>query len=73
MTYHSSKGLQFENVFIPECTACGADDRNPLYVAITRTYKALYIMHSGNLSTFFDDVPTSLYDSSLTSGPTLAL
>ena len=73
MTYHSSKGLQFENVFIPECTAEGADDRNPLYVAITRTYRSLYIMHSGNLSCFFDDVPTDLYDDSLSNGPTLTL
>ena len=73
MTYHSSKGLQFENVFIPECTAEGEDNRNPLYVAITRTYRSLYIMHSGNLSSFFDDVPASLYDQSLTSGPTLKL
>lgn len=73
MTYHSSKGLQFENVFIPECTAEGADDRNPLYVAITRTYRSLYIMHSGNLSCFFDDVPTDLYDDSLSTGPTLTL
>lgn len=73
MTYHSSKGLQFENVFIPECTADGPDDRNPLYVAITRTYKSLYIMHSGNLSSFFDAVPTNLYDESLSTGPTLKL
>lgn len=73
MTYHSSKGLQFENVFIPECTAEGDDDRNPLYVAVTRTYRALYIMHSGNLSSFFDDVPLALYDNSLQSGPTLKL
>lgn len=73
MTYHSSKGLQFENVFIPECTAEGADDRNPLYVAITRTYRTLYIMHSGNLSCFFDDIPTDLYDDSLSTGPTLTL
>ena len=73
MTYHSSKGLQFENVFIPECTAEGADDRNPLYVAITRTYRSLYIMHSGNLSCFFDDVPTDLYDGSISTGPTLTL
>lgn len=40
MTYHSSKGLQFENVFIPECIAEGSNDRNPLYVAVTRTYRA---------------------------------
>lgn len=73
MTYHSSKGLQFENVFVPECTAEGDGDRNPLYVAITRTYRSLYIMHSGNLSSFFDDVPTDLYDQSLSSGPTLKL
>ena len=73
MTYHSAKGLQFENVFVPECTVEGEDNRNPLYVAITRTYRSLYIMHSGNLSSFFDDVPTSLYDQSLSSGPTLQL
>jgi len=66
MTYHSSKGLQFEAVFLPECTTSGTDDRNPLYVAITRTYQSLYIMHSGNLSSFFDAVPTNLYESSLT-------
>jgi superfamily I DNA/RNA helicase len=66
MTYHSSKGLQFEAVFLPECTVSGQDDRNPLYVAITRTYQSLYIMHSGNLSSFFDDVPTNLYETSFT-------
>ena len=73
MTYHSSKGLQFEHVFIPECTVEDDDDRNPLYVAITRTYRALYIMNSGNLSSFFDDVPTSLYDTSLASSLKLTL
>jgi len=66
MTYHSSKGLQFEAVFLPECTVSGQDDRNPLYVAITRTYQSLYIMHSGNLSSFFDAVPTNLYETNLT-------
>lgn len=73
MTYHSSKGLQFEHVFIPECTVEDEDDRNLLYVAVTRTYRALYIMHSGNLSCLFDDVPKSLYDTSLTSGTKLSL
>ena len=66
MTYHSSKGLQFEVVFLPECTVSSQDDRNPLYVAITRTYQSLYITHSGNLSSFFDAVPTNLYETSLT-------
>ncbi len=74
MTYHSAKGLQFENVFIPECTVEDDDNRNPLYVAVTRTYRSLYIMHSGNLSSLFDDVPEDLYDTSLiSSGPKLKL
>lgn len=74
MTYHSSKGLQFENVFIPECTVDDDENRNPLYVAVTRTYRSLYIMHSGNLSSLFDDVPEDLYDTSLVaSGPKLKL
>ena len=66
LTYHSAKGLQFEAVFIPECTCSDNEDRNPLYVAITRTYQSLYIMHSGNLSSFFDAVPTSLYETGST-------
>lgn len=66
LTYHSSKGLQFEAVFLPECICSDNDDRNPLYVAITRTYQSLYIMHSGNLSLFFDKVPQELYETSLT-------
>ena len=66
MTYHSSKGLQFEVVFLPECTCSDNDDRNPLYVAVTRTYQSLYIMHSGNLSSFFDAVPTELYETNIT-------
>lgn len=66
MTYHSSKGLQFEAVFLPECTVSDTDSRNALYVALTRTYQSLYIMHSGNLSSYFDAVPTNLYETSLT-------
>lgn len=71
MTYHSSKGLQFEAVFLPECNCSGNDDRNPLYVALTRTYQSLYVMHSGNLSSFFDSVPRNLYDTSLTANTDL--
>lgn len=74
MTYHSSKGLQFENVFLPDCTVEDDDNRNPLYVAVTRTYQSLYILHSGNLSSLFDDVPEDLYETSLAStGPKLKL
>jgi superfamily I DNA/RNA helicase len=72
-TYHSSKGLQFEAVFIPNCSVSDEDDRSPLYVAITRTYQSLFILHSGNLSPFFDDVPTSSYETSLISKPSRRL
>jgi len=70
MTYHSSKGLQFEAVFLPECSNENGD-KNPLYVAITRTYQSLYIMNSGKKSDFFDAVPTNLYDSKITSNTDL--
>lgn len=66
MTYHSSKGLQFEAVFLPECTVSDNDSRIALYVALTRTYQSLYITHSGNLSNFFDAVPKNLYETDLT-------
>lgn len=65
MTYHSSKGLQFEAVFLPNCECSDNGSKNPLYVAMTRTYQSLYILHSGNLSSFFDDVPTNLYKTQL--------
>jgi superfamily I DNA/RNA helicase len=64
-TYHSCKGLQYEAVFIPDCTLSGADDRSPLYVAITRSYHLLFVMHSGYLSSFFNDVPSDLYETTL--------
>jgi len=64
-TYHSSKGLQFEAVFIPDCEGIYQDNQSALYVAITRTYQSLYIMHSGNLSHFFNDIPSELYETSL--------
>jgi len=78
MTYHSSKGLQFEAVFIPECgdgipsfdTERERTKRNALYVALTRTYQSLYVMYSNELSSYFDAVPTNLYETSLTNSDT---
>jgi len=61
MTYHSSKGLQFEAVFLPECDFCQETGSAPLYVAITRSYQYLFVMYSTVLSRFFDVVPTGLY------------
>lgn len=72
MTYHSSKGLQFEHVFLPDCTTDNIEDRNALYVALTRTYNCLFVLHSGNLSSLLDSVPQATYETSLTSGPKLS-
>lgn len=61
MTYHSSKGLQFEAVFLPECGVSEDKYRNPLYVALTRSYQYLFVMYSTSLSRFLDVVPKNLY------------
>lgn len=62
LTYHSAKGLQFEAVFLPNCTASSDGDRNPLYVALTRTYRDLFILHSGSLSPFLADIDDTLFE-----------
>lgn len=64
ITYHSSKGLQFEAVFIP---GCSMDDLpggsiNPLYVALTRTYQDLFIIYSDAKTQMLKDVPDSLFE-----------
>jgi len=53
MTYHSAKGLQFDTVFLPALEDFEDDEshdhahRKALYVAMTRTYRNLYMMYSG--------------------------
>jgi superfamily I DNA/RNA helicase len=68
MTYHSAKGLQFEAVFLPECSASEDNDKNLLYVAITRSYRYLFVMYSKSLSRFFDVVPKNLYLTTIEQG-----
>lgn len=66
MTYHSAKGLQFETVFLPLiCDADTPKERKPLYVAMTRTCRNLYIMYSGVLPTPLDTIPQSLYKTTI--------
>ena len=63
MTYHSAKGLQFETIFLP-CMDLFADEgdlRKALYVAMTRTYKDLYVMYSESLPMLFSMIPGDLY------------
>lgn len=75
MTYHSSKGLQFETVFMPgvldipdlrpNATESEKErwksDRKAIYVAMTRTYRDLYIMYSNKLPKPLSNVPKELY------------
>lgn len=68
MPFHSAKGLQFETVFIPFCDYPCHDKwfvenyKKPLYVALTRSYKNLYLTHTGTLTPFFNKIPTSQYE-----------
>ena len=72
MTYHSAKGLQFEAVFLPGISPLSDDpdrkisEQKSLYVAMTRTYRYLYIMYSGILPAPLSKVPSSLYTTSET-------
>jgi DNA helicase IV len=52
MTYWSSKGLQFDTVFLPFCEVSSDFYKNPLYVALTRTSNQLFITHSNSISSF---------------------
>ena len=62
MTYHSAKGLQFEAVFIPMCIVSDEKDRNPLYVALTRSYRDLFILYSNQLSRFIEPIDRELFE-----------
>ena len=64
MTYHSAKGLQFETVFIPfieDFVEDGDTNQKALYVALTRTYRNLYILYSGQLPSPLSQIDCSLY------------
>lgn len=61
-TYHSSKGLQFDTVFLPFCEVDDDFMRNALYVALTRASKNVIISYSNYLSPFFNAVPGNLLE-----------
>lgn len=66
MTYKSSKGLQFETVFIVGCgQSIGVGQSKSLYVAMTRSYQDLFIFYTGEMTSLFDTVSTELYDTQL--------
>lgn len=65
MTYHSAKGLQFEAVFLPALELYNErlsdNTRKSLYVAMTRTYKYLYVMYAGSLPSVLTGIDKNLY------------
>lgn len=62
LTYHSSKGLQFEHVFMPSCEVSTTkfNYQQAIYVATTRTSETLDILYSNTLSPFISKVPNNL-------------
>lgn len=72
MTYHSAKGLQFEVVFLPYISPISSNpdtkisEQKALYVALTRTYRYLYVMYSGALPEPLNNVPRELFKTSET-------
>ncbi|WP_248922334.1 UvrD-helicase domain-containing protein [Olsenella intestinalis] len=64
MTYHCAKGLQFGAVFLPECESVDGFV-GPLYVAMTRAYRSLFIMYSGSLPAPLRGVPEDLYEADI--------
>lgn len=70
MTFKSSKGLQFQTVFMLGCNH-GIDSYvKETYVAMTRSYENLYILYSDDMSSLFDTVPESLYDKDIAGSAT---
>lgn len=69
MTYWSAKGLQFESVFLPRGESIFSvtnqeileTRRKALYVAMTRTYRDLYVLYDRDLPKPLSDIPSSLY------------
>lgn len=68
LPFHSSKGLQFETVFVPFIDYPNHDwwfkkyYRKPLYVALTRSYRNLYLTHTNEVNPFFGGIPRTAYD-----------
>jgi len=61
LTYHSAKGLQFGTVILPDYYNMDFRNINALYVAMTRTYRNLYILYSGILPKPLLSVSSNLY------------
>ena len=62
LTYHSAKGLQFETVIVPFYqTPTSEDEKKAFYVAMTRTYRNLYVPYISPLAAPLCNIPEHLY------------
>ena len=62
LTYHSAKGLQFETVIVPFYQApTSEDEKKAFYVAMTRTYRNLYVPYISPLAAPLCNIPKHLY------------
>ena len=62
LTYHSAKGLQFETVIVPFYrTSTSEDEKKAFYVAMTRTYRNLYVPYISPLAAPLCNIPEHLY------------
>jgi superfamily I DNA/RNA helicase len=63
LTFASAKGLQFEAVFIPDCSTKISGDRvKSFYVAMTRTYQDLYFLSYNGFTGLINEVPEQLFE-----------
>ena len=44
------------------CIGSDEKNRNPLYVALTRSYRDLFILYSNDLSSFIENIDQNLFD-----------
>lgn len=56
LTFHSAKGTEFDNVFIPFANEDNRMDRNAFYVAVTRSSSRVFITYSRKLTSFLKDI-----------------
>jgi DNA helicase-2/ATP-dependent DNA helicase PcrA len=72
MTYHSAKGLDFANVFLPHLTAdvsleamknaSDNQERRLFFVATTRARERLYLSYHNESHRFIGDIPKNLLE-----------
>ncbi len=72
MTYHSAKGLDFANVFLPHLTegvslepmkgASDDQERRLFFVATTRARERLYLSYHGEPHRFIEEIPDHLLE-----------